>query len=75
MKFLVHAASCLLLVMHWNNIETGLELKQMDCLIKRGFQVFLLQLLSPSFRYIRDHLISFICRPAYTEISFLSRQL
>ena len=53
MKFLVHAASCLLLVMHWNNIETGLELKQMDCLIKRGFQVFLLQLLSPSFRYIQ----------------------
>ena len=75
MKFLAHAASCLLRVMHWNNIETGLELKQMDCLIKRGFQVFLLQLLSSSFRYIRDHLIPFICRPAYTEISFLSRQL
>ena len=68
MKFLAHAASCLLLVMHWNNIETGLELKQMDCLIERGFQVFLLQLLSSSFRYIRDHLIPFICRPAYREI-------
>ena len=75
MKFLAHAASCFLLVMHWNNIETGLELKQMDCLIERGFQVFLLQLLSSSFRYIRDHLIPFICRPAYADISFLSRQL
>ena len=50
-------ASYLLSVMHWNNIGTGLELRHMGCLIKRGFQVFLLQSLSSSFRYIRDHLI------------------
>ena len=41
-------ASCLLSVMHWNNIGTGLELRHMGCLIKRGFQVFLLQSLSSS---------------------------
>ena len=41
-------ASCLLSVMHWNNIGTGLELRHMGCFIKRGFQVFLLQSLSSS---------------------------
>ena len=41
-------ASFLLSVMHWNNIGTGLELRHMGCLIKRGFQVFLLQSLSSS---------------------------
>ena len=41
-------ASYLLSVMHWNNIGTGLELRHMGCLIKRGFQVFLLQSLSSS---------------------------
>ena len=74
------------LITKWKLLEHGIltcpcdALEQhwhMDCLIKRGFQVFLLHSLSSSFRYIRDHLIPFICRPwpACIEISFLSRQL